>query len=119
MTFKSLLIIPLLAAIPVVTGCGGSCDSVCDDAQDCPGATKVNCDDACGKSETLAEDAGCSDQYDDMINCLGDMNDICSDKDTSCDSKVSAYVGCALPYCMNASHAAQCEALEIDFGGHT
>lgn len=117
MPFKSLLMVPLVASLAVLTGCGASCDSVCDDAQGCPGATKANCDDACGKSETLAEDAGCSDQYDDMIDCLGDMNDICSEKDPSCDSKISAYMGCALPYCMNANHATQCEALDLDLGG--
>ena len=117
--FKKLLVVPLLAALPAITGCGVSCDSVCEDKNECPGVTKVNCDDSCGKSETLAEDAGCDDQYHDMINCLGDMDDVCSEKDTSCDPKISAYFNCALPYCMNASHAAQCKALDIDLSGGT
>lgn len=117
MTFKTLLIIPLLAALPALTGCGASCESVCEDQNECPAATKVDCEDSCRKSEKLSEDADCSAQYDDMIDCMGDMSDVCSVKDTSCDPKISAYVGCTLPYCMNANHAAQCQALNVDLGG--
>jgi hypothetical protein len=115
MTFNQLLTIALLAALPVVTGCGTSCESICEDSHHCPGEKQVDCAHACDEAENVSDDSKCSDRYDDLKSCLGDMDDICSSKDTSCDAQVNAYAGCVLPYCMNANHTAQCLAAQDAF----
>jgi len=110
MNFKKFLLIPVLALFPAITACGNSCVSACEDANECAGATKVDCDEQCDKFETLAEDAGCSDQYDDFVSCVSDKDDQCK-ADDSCNDELTKLGTCAGPYCMKSEHAAQCAAL--------
>jgi hypothetical protein len=117
MIFKKLLMVVLLAALAALTGCGTSCTSVCEDSHACPGEKAVDCEHACDEAENVADASKCSGQYDDLKSCLGDMEDICSTKDTSCAAKTNAYVGCVLPYCMNAAHTSECTAASDAFNG--
>lgn len=94
MTFKKLLMISLFAAIPAVTGCGGDdCESVCEDANDCPGATKQDCAKSCDAAEKAAKDAGCEDQFNDMWDCAGG-EDVCKADSNACSKEASALFSC-------------------------
>jgi len=120
MNFNKFLIIPVLALFPAITACGNACKSSCDDANACAGVTtKKDCGSYCDKSQTLAEDANCSSQYDDFVSCVGDMDDVCNEKDTSCDAKGTAFFGCVLPYCMKTANAAQCKDVGVDLSSAT
>jgi hypothetical protein len=110
MNFNKLLIVPFLAF--AVTACGNDCVSSCEDANECPGVTtKIDCDDFCDKMEKLAEDADCSDQYDDLVSCGSDQ-DACKENNTACTSEQDAYSKCLTPYC--TKNLAACQA---DIGG--
>ena len=110
MTFKKLLMIPLLAAIPAVTGCGTDCKDICEDANDCPGVTeKADCDKQCDAAEKLADDAGCKDQYDDLVDCAGG-EDVCKEDNTACAKEGTAYGSCIGKYCADTAHEAECTA---------
>lgn len=99
MNFKKFLIIPVLALFPAITGCGDDCKSQCEDANECAGVTtKADCDDLCDKLEKLAEDADCSDQWDDLASCGSDQ-DACKDAGDACKSESDAYGACITPYC--------------------
>ena len=110
MNFNKFLIIPVLALFSAVTACGNDCKSACEDHNECAGVTKVDCDSQCDKFETLAEDADCSDQYDDAISCGADKDDQCK-ADTSCADESAKLFACVAPFCMKAEHAAQCAAV--------
>jgi hypothetical protein len=108
MTFKKLLMIPLLAAIPAVTGCGSDCKSICEDRNDCPGVTtKADCDKTCDDAEKQAKDLGCEDQYDDFIDCAGD-EDVCKSDSSACSKEAAAMLNCITAYCTAHSTSAAC-----------
>ncbi len=115
MSFKKFLLVPLFAATAALTGCGNDCVSGCEDRQDCADASAEfkaqDCDDLCDKQETLAEDADCSDQYDDAMSCASDVDDVCKAGDDSCAAENTALFACILPYCSDAAHTAQCAAV--------
>jgi hypothetical protein len=99
MNFKKFLMIPLFAALPLVTGCGNDCKSTCEDGNDCPGrTTKVDCDKFCDDMEKLSDDADCSDEYDDLWSCGSDQ-DACKADETACKSEGDKYQACLTPYC--------------------
>jgi len=95
MTFKKLLLIPFLAILPALTGCGSDCESVCEDANDCPGATKTpDCGKQCDESEKAADKLGCKDQWNDVWDCAGD-EDVCkADSGKACEKELNALSTC-------------------------
>jgi len=110
MSFNKLFLVPFLAF--AITACGNDCKSSCEDGNKCAGVTtKVDCDKFCDDLEKLADDADCSDKYDDAASCQADKDDQCKADDKSCDSQNAAFGACILPYCMKTEHAAQCSAL--------
>jgi hypothetical protein len=111
MNFKKILFVPLLALLPAITACGNNCSDVCEDQKKCKDANaSANCDDFCDKGDDLADNADCKDQWDDVIDCGADQDDVCSDTDKSCDAKFTAFFTCVTPYCSNAAHLAECTA---------
>jgi len=108
MNFKKLLMIPLFAAMAALTGCGGNdCKSVCEDANDCDGAEKVDCGKQCDELEKAAKETDCEDEFDDLWDCAGD-EDVCKADSSACSSEASAMVNCVVKYCTAHSTAAAC-----------
>ena len=70
-------------------GCGADCESVCEDQSECEGAPDIDCADTCEAAEKAAEEADCSDEFDDYISCIGDSDDVCK-PDTSCSFSCGA-----------------------------
>src|SRR6185369_7710116 len=76
MSFNKLFLVPFLAF--AITACGNDCKSSCEDGNKCAGVTtKVDCDKFCDDLEKLADDADCSDKYDDAASCQADKDDQC------------------------------------------
>ena len=98
---KNLIISLGAAALlsAAVVGCGGAdCESLCEDAKSCEGASQsVDCQASCDKTEKLNDAAGCTSQYDDMLSCA-DGADVCDAN--ACKSEAEAYGKCITDYCM-------------------
>ena len=114
MTWKNLILVPFLALTPVIVGCGADCEDVCEEAQDCPGADDdEDCSKICEDAESLNEDAGCEDAFDDYISCIDDEDDICVEDETDiskipCSSEATAYGTCVGKYCASHQTEAAC-----------
>lgn len=112
MKIRSLIvsgIVALMAASGMMlTGCGGaSCEGVCEDAKACPNGNKdLDCAKSCSDAESLNAAAGCSSQYDDLVSCQGDSDDVCATG--NCNAEAAAYVACTLDFCSKNPMAAEC-----------
>lgn len=96
----------ILASTAMLAGCGADCEGLCEDGQECEGADSEDCEASCEKTEKLNEAAGCEDQYDDLLSCIDDAEDIC--KSDSCDSEGGKYVSCIVEYCASHSDSSEC-----------
>jgi hypothetical protein len=77
-----------------------SCSSLCEDAKDCPNADQgVDCRDQCGQSEALASRADCNGQWDDLIDCIDHVPDICRISSDECMAENQAFSRCMSNYC--------------------
>jgi hypothetical protein len=71
------------------------CESLCEEAQECPGATPgVDCAAECKLSEQEAAEAGCSGEWDDLMTCIAELEDICTIGEGDCVSEAGAYSDC-------------------------
>jgi len=97
---KMMFVVPMLAMAFFATGCGASCESLCEDRKECKDADKgVDCDKECEEEEEFADKAGCTDQMDDLTSCYGDEDDICKVDEDTCKSELKAAIDCAAKYC--------------------
>lgn len=111
MDLRKLILVPALALSAFITGCGDDCTSVCEDSKDCADADKsTDCDKACDESKKAADEAGCSDQYDDLLSCLSDIDDLCKSDGTECIKETLALSSCTLKYCEAHPDASVCTA---------
>src|SRR5687768_1557521 len=98
MTLRKLTIVPMLAMALFAVGCGPDCESLCEDAKECENATDeqkdMDCAKDCEDGEKLVEEKGCEDQYDDVLSCRGDVDDICKPPADACDSEQEALNKC-------------------------
>ncbi|HEX6275036.1 MAG TPA: hypothetical protein VFZ53_18465 [Polyangiaceae bacterium] len=94
MNLKKLTIVPMLAMALFAVGCGADCESLCEDGQECKDAEKVDCAEECEKIEKAVEKAGCEDQYDDVLSCSSDQDDICKPDEDACESEAEAFAKC-------------------------
>jgi hypothetical protein len=108
MTFRS---VPRLSSIVVLAffaiGCGVDCLSLCEDKKECEGADRdKDCAGECEQIESLVEKASCEDQYDDLLGCEGEQDDLCRADENACDSETKAYADCITEYCLE--HLTDC-----------
>jgi hypothetical protein len=94
MNLKKLTMVPMLAMALFAVGCGADCESLCEDTQECEGAEKVDCAKQCEETEKAVEKAGCEDQYDDVLSCASDQDDVCKPDEDACKSELSAFTKC-------------------------
>ncbi len=109
MSWKKLFLVPLLALTPVLVGCGSAdCEELCEKANDkCGEEEKQNCDKSCDQLENLAEKSGCEDEYDDLLSCMDDADDICDEN--KCSSETTKYGTCVGKYCVANPTNAACQ----------
>jgi hypothetical protein len=91
-----------------LTGCGYSCEDMCEDLAECEGSPEVNpddCDPRCEIQERMNEDFGCDDEFDEYVDCVGELDDPCDVWDTSddenspCSDENGEYYNCVFVYC--------------------
>ncbi|HEX6765513.1 MAG TPA: hypothetical protein VF103_08555 [Polyangiaceae bacterium] len=109
MNLKKLMTVPMLAMALFAVGCGPDCEGNCEDSAKCDGSplADVDCGDYCSKVEDLNDKAGCGDQFDDLLSCASDQDDIC--KGDACSSESKAYSDCFGKYC--EKHLEECAKL--------
>jgi hypothetical protein len=91
------------AALLVLTACGASAEDICDAACDCAGdscsdAEHADCLEEFEEEEAQAEETGCTDEYEEVIDCY-DEKATCKDgrydfADDACGEAVDAYDNC-------------------------
>lgn len=88
------------ALLFTATGCSEPCVSGCEAAKDCDGASQdTDCEKSCADSAKLAEDAGCSSEYDDVMSCVSG-EDVC---DMEAANSACLAEGVAAGVCMAAA----------------
>lgn len=108
----------VLAALAPV-GCSSyDCEDYCEDVQDCPqfdDSYAANCSVTCGQMEDLVDAAGCPDAFDDYLDCIGDVDDICimyedaeDLAEMECYSEAMSYGVCIMAYCNVDSPPPEC-----------
>ena len=96
MNLKKFMIVPMFATALFAVGCGPDCESLCEDAKECKGADKdADCGKQCDEAQKDAEKLGCEDEYDDVVSCIGDQDDICKIDEDACKSENAALAKCA------------------------
>jgi hypothetical protein len=86
---------------------GSSCNSLCEQAQRCPASDQnVDCRSQCDKFVDILRNAGCKDDYDDLLSCIDDEPDICMLDEYACQSENATVSGCINSYCTN--HVQEC-----------
>src|SRR5262245_60417752 len=95
MNLRKFMIVPMFSLALFAVGCGPDCESLCEDANECEGVEKkADCEKECEEGEKLVEEKGCEDQYDDVISCRGDLDDICKPPADACKSENAALNKC-------------------------
>ena len=112
MNLSKMIPVLVLALAGMATACGNKCKSTCEDAKDCAGADKsTDCDKECDDADKNADTQGCSDQYDDVVSCISDLDDICKfDPTKDCLSQETALGACSQKYCTAHASDASCKA---------
>lgn len=80
-------------------GCkAASCEAVCEQRNTCEGQQPVtDCAAACDAEQSLAEAAGCAEEYDAKLSCQGTL-DSCTSS-TFCAGQDAAYFACLNEAC--------------------
>jgi len=102
-------LLALLALSLSALGCGADCESVCEDEKACPSSDRraVDCEAFCEDTEARAEAMSCQDELDELTDCQGARDDVCSD--AGCENEEKALESCAVNYCSeNPEDAARC-----------
>ncbi len=113
MNLSKMMLVPVFMLAGLATACGDDCVSSCEDGKECSDATAEekaqDCDKFCEDGEKDAETTGCSDQYDDMVSCISDLDDICKfDFEKDCTTESAAYGACFSTYCTAHMDDAAC-----------
>ena len=98
MTMKRLVPVALCLLV-FAGGCGGDCESTCEDEKACRGSDRrsVDCEAFCDDLEARSEATGCQDEFDSLVDCQAGRADVCSD--VGCESEEKAFESCSVAYC--------------------
>jgi hypothetical protein len=80
-------------------GSGPSCESLCEEANECEGSEPTDCQENCEEVELDAERAGCLDVFNDFMSCAAELSDICTLTDDECAAEIQAYGECLTGAC--------------------
>ena len=103
-------------------GCKPDCRLVCEKAEeaDCFNADDVpDCEYACKHDQDLVRNAGCESDYEELLVCLDELEDICdavlepcttgqSCKDPKCDNEADDLRDCVAKYCTRHPRNNEC-----------
>jgi len=100
MTVRFLTIAWTLSMALLAAGCAPDCVSACESENGCQGAVKRDCAKDCSNAEALNDLADRGDQYDDLLVCIEDQEDVCV-SGAQCQTKAEQYADCIAGYCIN------------------
>ena len=105
-------------------GCQPDCRLMCEEIEeaDCAGGSTPDCESQCKHDQDLVTNAGCEADYDALLACYDDLENICdafelcSTADTSCDepecdNEVEDLADCYVDYCEDHPRNNECESL--------
>jgi hypothetical protein len=91
---------------PPTGGCGAtrpsapvSCLSLCEQAKSCPGNETTDCASECTSALSQVEMAGCSTQYQNLLDCASVCSDACVSNLDGCATEVNDVTTCLITYC--------------------
>jgi hypothetical protein len=113
MKLKTLGMIVVATAAGLV-GCGEySCEDFCEDLAECEDATTnpASCESGCEELERQNEDFGCNDEYESIMKCVEELDDVCDQKtaERECGAEADAWEDCIIGYCMKHPSAGDCD----------
>ena len=101
-----------LVLLAAVTGCAADCASLCEDRKQCPGASPDerarDCDTSCQTDKAREDRFGCSSQNDDLVSCLGGLDDLCDPPPDACSAELAKLYQCRRVYCAAHPDDAYC-----------
>jgi hypothetical protein len=113
MRFYRLGLVALFGASLALTGCGYSCANMCEDIAECDDqdTNPDDCDPLCEIIERRNEDMGCDEDYDKIIECVGDLDDACDaveGDDPECQDEAADYSKCVSDFCTDHPNNDDC-----------
>ena len=102
MRFHRLGLVCVIGASLALTACGYSCENLCEDMADCSGSEQNpdDCDPQCEILERVNEDSECEDEYDELLSCASELEDICDEDDQEkCSDELTDYSDCRVDFC--------------------
>ena len=100
MTVRFLMFSFTLSMAVFAAGCSPDCAATCEARNGCQGAVKQDCAKTCDNADTLNDLADCGDQFDDLLICFEDQEDVCV-SGVQCETKAAQYQDCIAGYCIN------------------
>ena len=91
-----------LGASLALTGCGYSCTNWCEDhTEECKDddTNPDDCSPICEIIERRNDDMECDDEFDEVMSCIGDLDDICDADDDKCQKEQENYSDCVVDFC--------------------
>ena len=114
MNLSKMMLVPVFMLAGLATACGNDCVDGCEDKKDCADATAEqkaeDCDKACDDLEELSDSADCSDQFDDLMSCGSDIDDVCKPPENACNTEGEAFFTCITKYCTAHTDDTKCAA---------
>lgn len=95
---KFVLVLGALAGLSLAACGGKSCEDVCQGYSECGGDAAVDecVTETCEANQEMAEEAGCTAEFDAIVACAADL-DVCeSDPIGSCPEEVGDYSECLM-----------------------
>ena len=99
-----------LAACGDDDGGGGSCESICQQAQALNCTSITDCNMCCAVGSNLASKAGCNAEYNALHSCSQSVP-VCS-IDSECGSEENALAYCVAPFCLANQNDPDCIAVQ-------
>ncbi|HEX4406278.1 MAG TPA: hypothetical protein VH560_15680 [Polyangia bacterium] len=102
------MLVPLMVGVPSCTST--DCTGFCQKEQACGGIANADCDTFCTDVSNMNDNAGCDDQFDELVTCFEELTDVCGDT-SRCIDPGALYDGCWTAYCATAPTDPGCTAL--------
>ncbi|HEX6766405.1 MAG TPA: hypothetical protein VF103_13025 [Polyangiaceae bacterium] len=109
MTLLRMGVVAIFGVGLLATGCGYSCANMCEDLAECKDndTNPDDCDPLCEIIERRAEDMGCDEDLDKLVDCVGELDDACDaqdddpldDKEPECADEAADYSKCQSDFC--------------------
>ncbi len=109
MLSRSAVLSALMLSLALI-GCENPCVETCTAQLECEGADpETNCEQVCDDQQTAAEESGCTNEYDNVVDCIAGTDDVCAITGDTCKDEVDAQLICLVDYCNNFPGEAVCE----------